>query len=81
MNDMVKNLFLWLILAIILMSVFSNFGPQNAATTHVEYTKFLDKMVDNQVQSILIDRDERKVTGVYKDGSRLSHICRLMIKS
>jgi len=70
MNDMVKNLFLWLILAIVLMSVFSNFGPQQMSTNRVEYSKFLDKVHDKQIAKIVVDTDSRKITGDNKDGSK-----------
>ena len=70
MNDMVKNLFLWLILAIVLMSVFSNFGPQQMNTTRTEYSKFLSKVRDKQVAKIVVDPDSRKISGDNKDGSK-----------
>ena len=31
LNDLVKNLILWLIIAVVLVSVFSNFGPRHQA--------------------------------------------------
>ncbi len=68
MNDMVKNLFLWLILAIVLMSVFSNFGPQQGSVNRLEYSKFLNKVHEKQVQKITIDPDARKISGVDKTG-------------
>lgn len=70
MNDMVKNLFLWLILAIVLMSVFSNFGPQQGAVNRLDYSKFLSNVHENQVQKITVDPDARKITGVDKTGAR-----------
>jgi cell division protease FtsH len=70
MNDMVKNLFLWLILAIVLMSVFSNFGPEQTPATRTEYSKFLDKVHDKQVKQVIIDPESRKITGDNKDGTK-----------
>ncbi|MBP9721783.1 MAG: ATP-dependent zinc metalloprotease FtsH [Gammaproteobacteria bacterium] len=70
MNDMIKNLFLWLILAIVLMSIFSNFGPQQTNVSRAEYSKFLLKVRDGQVSKITVDPDTRKITGENKDGSK-----------
>ncbi len=70
MNDMVKNLFLWLILAIILMSVFSNFGPQQVNASRTEYSKFLEKVRERQIAKIVVDPDSRKITGDNRDGSK-----------
>ena len=58
MNDMVKNLFLWLIIAIVLVSVFSNFGPRNTSTENIPYSQFLtdiDKCMVNSV-SVLVNQ-------------------------
>lgn len=67
---MIKNLFLWLILAIVLMSIFSNFGPQQTNVSRAEYSKFLLKVRDGQVSKITVDPDTRKITGENKDGSK-----------
>jgi cell division protease FtsH len=70
MNDMVKNLFLWLILAIVLMSVFSNFGPQQMATSRLDYSDFINRVHDSSVQKVTVDPDTRKITGIDKNGVR-----------
>jgi cell division protease FtsH len=70
MNDMVKNLFLWLILAIVLMSVFSNFGQQHMAQERIEYSKFIDEYHNQNVSKIFVDEDQRKITGYYKNGNK-----------
>lgn len=67
---MIKNLFLWLVLAIVLMSVFSNFGPQQTSVNRIEYSKFLSKVHDRQVSKITVDQETRKISGDNKDGSK-----------
>lgn len=55
MNDIVKNLFLWLIIAAVLMSVFSNFGQRQGATTKYDYTQFLEMVNNGNVKEVTIE--------------------------
>jgi cell division protease FtsH len=66
---MVKNLFLWLIIAIVLVSVFSNFGPRNANTEKVSYSQFLKEIDQGMVNSITIE-DDKVIKGVTKNNRR-----------
>lgn len=66
MNDMVKNLFLWLIIAIVLVSVFSNFGPQHAGTNKITYSQFLKEIDQGAVASVSVE-DDRIIRGVSKN--------------
>lgn len=58
MNDMVKNLVLWLIIAVILMSVFSNFGPRSTQVAKVPYSQFLEQVRKGDVKSVTIDKSQ-----------------------
>ncbi|RUQ89991.1 ATP-dependent zinc metalloprotease FtsH [Legionella septentrionalis] len=69
MNDMVKNLFLWLIIAIVLVSVFSNFGPRHASTEKISYTQFLKEVDQGMVNSVTIE-DSKVIRGVNKNNHR-----------
>ncbi len=69
MNDMVKNLFLWLIIAIVLVSVFSNFGPRDAASQKISYSHFLKEIDQGSIASVLVE-DERIIRGVTKNNQR-----------
>ncbi len=69
MNDIVKNLFLWLIIAIVLVSVFSNFGPNNAATNKISYSQFLNEVSQGQVSSVNIE-DDKIIRGITKNNHR-----------
>lgn len=70
MNDMVKNLFLWLIIAIVLVSVFSNFGPRNVATEKVSYTQFLKEIDQGMINSVTIE-ENKIIRGVTKNSHHL----------
>lgn len=57
LNDMVKNLFLWMIIAIVLVSVFSNFGPQNTSVEKKSYTEFLKSVDQQSVNTVSIENN------------------------
>ncbi|HAT7073583.1 TPA: ATP-dependent zinc metalloprotease FtsH [Legionella pneumophila] len=69
MNDMVKNLFLWLIIAIVLVSVFSNFGPRNSVAEKISYSQFLQEVDQGMVNSVTIE-DNKIIKGVTKNNKR-----------
>lgn len=62
MNDMFKNLILWLVIALVLMSVFSNFGPPPKQVTKLAYSQFLEKAKSGDIKQITVE--ERNITGV-----------------
>ena len=66
---MVKNLFLWLIVAIVLVSVFSNFGPRNATAEKVSYSQFLKQIDQGLVNSVTIE-DDKIIKGITKNNQR-----------
>ena len=54
MNDMGKNILLWLVIAAVLLTVFQNFNV-NRGPEEVEYSTFLDLVNGNQIRSVEID--------------------------
>lgn len=66
---MVKNLFLWLIIAIVLVSVFSNFGPRHASTEKIPYSQFLTEIDQGMVNSVIVE-DNKVIKGTTKNNHR-----------
>ncbi len=64
---MLKNLFLWLIIAIILISVFSNFGPHHGNVSQIPYSTFINDVNSGKVESVLIEN--KIIRGISSDGS------------
>ena len=62
MNDMAKNLVLWLIIAAVLLTVFQNFSPQASRET-LSYSDFIEEVRSDRVKSVTID-------GVMIEGER-----------
>ena len=69
MNDMVKNLLLWLIIAIVLVSVFSNFNPHTPVSDKISYSQFLKEVEQGAVAAVVIE-DDKYIKGVTKSNRR-----------
>ncbi|HEB80339.1 MAG TPA: ATP-dependent metalloprotease, partial [Chromatiales bacterium] len=67
---MAKNLILWVIIAIVLMSVFNNFGPRATPTQQVAYSQFLHNVSNGQVTRVVIDG--RTIRGVLSSGDKFT---------
>ncbi|MDO8595285.1 MAG: ATP-dependent zinc metalloprotease FtsH [Sulfuricaulis sp.] len=66
MNNLTKNLLLWLVIAIVLMSVFNNFGNRQQAARQMEYSTFIQKVRSDEVDRVTIQG--REITGKLKSG-------------
>ena len=65
MNDMGKNLLLWLVIAAVLLVVFNNFGMREGPDT-IKYSNFIEHVNGNQVRWVQIDG--LTITGELYDG-------------
>ncbi len=61
MNDMLKNLILWLVIAVILMAVFNNFGPPPKQVEKLAYSQFLEKVRSGDVKQVTVE--DRNISG------------------
>ena len=53
---MVKNIILWVVIAVVLMSLFNSFGMRsNRAGTSISYSQFIDSVKAGQIQKVTID--------------------------
>ncbi len=67
MNDMVKNLILWVIIAIVLMSVFNNFTAQKVSSNNLSYSDFIAQVKGGSVESVKITG--RTIEGRLRSGT------------
>jgi len=52
---MIKNIILWVVIAVVLMSLFNNFGSQGErADSSLSYSQFIDSVKAGQVQQVII---------------------------
>ena len=70
MNDLAKNLLLWVVIAIVLMTVFNNFGPKTSGSQSINYSDFINEVQQGRVQQVVIE--EHTVKGTRTDGSKFT---------
>jgi len=71
LNDLVKNIVVWLVLAAILMSVFNSFTPQQEAN-EVVYSDFITEVQNERISSVSIDG--LIIQGQRLDGSKFKTV-------
>ena len=69
MNDLIKNIILWVVVAVILMSVFSNL-TQNSKTQEISYSEFIKSINSSQVTDVMLTG--RVITGTLQGGTKFS---------
>jgi cell division protease FtsH len=69
-NDLAKNVILWIVIAIVLLSVFNNFATGPRLEQTIQYSQFLDYVETGMVTDVVFDgRDingELKAGGAFK---------------
>ncbi|KLN95446.1 ATP-dependent zinc metalloprotease FtsH [Moellerella wisconsensis] len=58
---MAKNLILWLVIAVVLMSLFQSFGPSDSNSRRVDYSTFINEIAQDQVREVRITGREINV--------------------
>ena len=69
MNDLVKNLMLWVVVAVVLMVVFNSFSPKVPGSQEVMYSQFMTEVRTDRIKAVDIASDERSVQFQRKDGT------------
>lgn len=64
---MAKNLILWLVIAVVLMSVFQSFSPNKANESQMDYTRFITDVRQGQIRDASVDRNG-VITGEKRSG-------------
>jgi cell division protease FtsH len=68
---MAKNIVLWVIIAVVLMTVFNSFTTPKTGAPQISYSKFLEQVERKNVASVTIYKDGR-IDGVMTSGSRFA---------
>ncbi len=74
MNDLAKNLLLWLIVAVVLMAVFQSFSRSGAAQQELAYNAFIAEVKADRVAKVSFSEDGATLAGERKDGSTFTVI-------
>ena len=54
MNDLTKNILLWVVIVLVLLAVFSRYMPTVGQPEEVRYSTFLDDVKANRVDSVVL---------------------------
>ncbi|KEK29367.1 membrane protease FtsH catalytic subunit [Shewanella xiamenensis] len=71
---MAKNLILWVVIAVVLMSVFQGYSPSSSSSQKMDYSTFLDNVRDGQVASVEVKSDQRTIEGSKRTGEKFTTI-------
>ena len=63
MNDMARNLILWIVIALVLMMVFNNFETPQGANKELDYSEFIADVKSGQIKEVVIDKREGVIIG------------------
>ncbi|MEN8719051.1 MAG: ATP-dependent metallopeptidase FtsH/Yme1/Tma family protein, partial [Oceanococcaceae bacterium] len=70
MNDLAKNMLLWVVIAVVLMSVFSSFSQTRGASESIAYSQFLDQVKNGNVRQVAIEGQQ--ILGESSGGMRFT---------
>ena len=68
MNDLAKNILLWVVIAIVLLTVFQSFGPAGRQTEAMEYSTFLDMVETGGVAQVTFEG--QNIQGMRSNGEQ-----------
>jgi cell division protease FtsH len=75
LNNLFKNLVIWLVIGLVLMTVFNQFSTRQATQSPMEYSQFIEEVKGGRIEKVLIEgrvikattNDKKRVT-VYSPG-------------
>ena len=68
MNDLTKNLLIWVVIAFVLVAVFSKFSMQSGTSSAMSYSEFIQSVDSDSINEVQIDG--REITGTTTNGSK-----------
>ena len=68
MNDLTKNILLWVVIVMVMVVVFSRYVPTTAEAQPANYSEVLTDLRNNRISSVTLRGDE--IIGVRKDNSK-----------
>ena len=55
MNDLAKNVILWIVIAVVFVTVFQSFNAQSTRPAPLTYSEFLDNVRSGTVEEVQFD--------------------------
>ncbi|MBZ0104488.1 MAG: ATP-dependent zinc metalloprotease FtsH [Sulfuricella denitrificans] len=70
LNNLMKNVAIWLVIALVLMTLFNQFGTRQTAQSQLEYSQFIDEVKSGKIAKVTIEGHTLK--SVTTDGKRFT---------
>jgi len=70
LNNLVKNVAIWLVIALVLMTVFNQFSARQAVQKPMEYSQFIEEVKQGRIAKVTIEG--RVLKGVKQTGERFT---------
>ncbi len=70
MNELAKNLLLWVVIALVLMSVFSSFAPSGSSGNSIAYSEFLTRVDQGNIAQVNIE--DHQISGQMTSGQKFN---------
>ena len=70
MNNLMKNMAIWLVIALVLMTVFNQFNTRQTTQKAMEYSQFIDEVKQGKIAKVTIEG--RVVKGVKSTGEKFT---------
>jgi cell division protease FtsH len=70
LNDLAKNIVLWIVIAVVLLTVFNSFGTAPRTVQDIPYSNFLQRVDDGSVSEVVFEGD--KIVGTFTSGERFT---------
>ena len=70
MSDLFKNILLWVVIAVVLMSVFNNFGQTTPQRQEISYDQFISDVKRDRVDEVMFKSDGQRIEGQRSNGDQ-----------
>jgi cell division protease FtsH len=64
LNNMLKNLVIWLVIGLVLMTVFNQFNTRQTARAPIDYSQFLEEVKAGRIAKVTIEGRQLKATTI-----------------
>ncbi|MHA7833126.1 MAG: ATP-dependent metallopeptidase FtsH/Yme1/Tma family protein, partial [Algiphilus sp.] len=70
MNDLARNLLLWVVILVVMMSVFNSFSDRSQSAPELNYSEFLSQVKQDKIESVVIEG--QAIRGQMRNGQSFS---------
>jgi len=74
MNEMFRNVLVWLVIALVLLSVFQSLSQRSVESTELVYSEFLKEVRNDNVSKVTIAEDRMTIVGERRDGGKFQTV-------